>query len=241
MLAADPLFAVVRAVVCGAGSASFMTARMGTDESMASEHRYTTLIVSSILALMAMRSLLSTPLLSFWCTRMYSVHALSMWYVQRCVYLWALTRTHAGRQAGRQARTHTHTHAHTHTHTRTQTHTHTHLHSFTFYSLHTFFWRRTAMAEATLGQHANIDEPLGPLVTSHPLLFSPSPPPLPSRWLTVLGWRACGVVLCVVREASGSGCTRRRWYTAAAIHRGGGSGGGEPRGLGPEGIRAGGD
>ena len=125
MLAADPLFAVVRAVVCGAGSASFMTARMGTDESMASEHRYTTLIVSSILALMAMRSLLSTPLLSFWCTRMYSVHALSMWYVQRCVYLWALTRTHAGRQAGRQARTHTHTHAHTHTHVHKHTHTHT--------------------------------------------------------------------------------------------------------------------
>jgi hypothetical protein len=89
-------------------------------------------------------------------------------------------RTHARTHLSTHAHKHAHTHAHTHTRARTHaharahthTHTHTHIHSFTFYSLHTFFWRRTAMTEATIGQHANIDEPLGPLVTSHPHLSS---------------------------------------------------------------------
>merc|ERR1719329_2142861 len=74
------------------GSTALMTARLGKDETVSSEHRNATLIVSSILA-----------------------------FIGIC---------------------------------------------FTLYSLHTFFWRRTAMNEAGIGQHANVDEPLGPLILS---------------------------------------------------------------------------
>jgi len=35
---------------------------------------------------------------------------------------------------------------------------------FSLYSLRTFFWRRSAISEATTGQNADIDEPWGPIL-----------------------------------------------------------------------------
>mmetsp|Transcript_67580 Transcript_67580/g.98826 ORF Transcript_67580/g.98826 Transcript_67580/m.98826 type:complete len:153 (+) Transcript_67580:158-616(+) len=56
---------------------------------------------------------------------------------------------------------------------------------FAVYSLHTFFWRRQAMNAATVGQHANVDEPWGPLVLSAVLTIG-------LFLILLVGWTAPG-------------------------------------------------
>ena len=38
--------------------------------------------------------------------------------------------------------------------------------AFAIYSVRTFFWRRVSMKDSTIGHHANVDEPWGPLILS---------------------------------------------------------------------------
>jgi hypothetical protein len=81
--------------------------------------------------------------------------------------------------------------------------------SFSLYSLRTFFWRRSAISSATVGQHADIDEPWGPLVR----LSSPCPTAAANaaiadstKWLgaqVLTGILALGLVLILVVSASG--------------------------------------
>ena len=202
MLAAGfRLFAVVCALVPVAGSAALMTARIGKDETVSTDHRYATLIVSSILAFIAIWSLPCLCVLPWELVLLHTRSTRLSSFALRASFISPLPRlqrilrpkghvyerhacgvphdTSAKSCIPHAARSrrlclilccanlmctwkHAHARAHTNTHTYTP-----HVHSFTLYSLHTFFWRRTAMSEAGIGQHANVDEPLGPLVGAH--------------------------------------------------------------------------